>query len=55
MADMEDAASDQTPDDAGRDHKGQDRRNTIDLVRVERGEPERRALRRPVKPSEDSE
>ena len=47
MADMPDMA-DSSADDGRREPSGQrpDRRRTIDLVRVERGEPERRKLRR---------
>jgi hypothetical protein len=49
MADMPDSSGDSAADDA-RSETGaseqQDRRQTIDLLRVERGEPERRKLRR---------
>ena len=49
MADMPDSSADSSADDArsetGASHQP-DRRRTIDLLRVERGEPERRKLRR---------
>jgi hypothetical protein len=45
MPDMADSSADNAPSETGASHQP-DRRSTIDLLRVERGEPERRKLRR---------
>jgi hypothetical protein len=48
MADMADSSADDARSETGASHQP-DRRRTIDLIRVERGEPERRNLpRRPL-------
>jgi hypothetical protein len=47
MPDMADSSADDARSETGASHQP-DRRRTIDLIRVERGEPERRKLpRRP--------
>jgi hypothetical protein len=45
MPDMADSSADDARNETGGSHQP-DRRSTIDLLRVERGEPERRKLRR---------
>jgi hypothetical protein len=45
MPDMADSSADDARSETGASHQP-DRRRTIDLLRVERGEPERRKLRR---------
>jgi hypothetical protein len=45
MPDMADSSADNARSETG-GSETPDRRNTIDLLRVERGEPERRKLRR---------
>ena len=45
MPDMADSSADDARSEPGASEQP-DRRNTIDLLRVERGEPERRKLRR---------
>jgi hypothetical protein len=47
---MGDAAAGNNSSERGSGPFGQDRRRTVDLVRVERGEPERRKLHRDPKP-----
>ncbi len=48
MPDMADSSADDARSETGASHQP-DRRRTIDLIRVERGEPERRKLpRRPL-------
>jgi hypothetical protein len=48
MPDMADSSADDARSETGASHQT-DRRRTIDLIRVERGEPERRKLpRRPL-------
>jgi hypothetical protein len=48
MPDMADSSADDARSETGASHQP-DRRRTIDLIRVERGEPERRNLpRRPL-------
>jgi hypothetical protein len=48
MTDMGDPAASASPSDRG--FSGPDRRSTVDLVRAERGEPERRRQHRNPKP-----
>jgi hypothetical protein len=48
--DMGDAAAGEDSPEPGSGHERPDRRHTIDLIRVERGEPERRRLLRDPKP-----